>query len=216
MEYKLVRSARRSIALLVNKDGEVRVKAPLKTSIIIIDNFVTSKLAWIEKQLLKVSKNLAEIELLQNENEIFYLDGLLTLVASPQKLPKIIGSKLFYNEHKDKKIQVQQVLKQQARILLVDLSKEYSQLMGVTYNDLRLKDNATNWGSCSSKRNLNFNWRIIMAPLEVVKYLVIHELCHLTHMNHSDTFWNRVAEFDPKWHLHDKWLKENGKLLQIF
>ena len=216
MEYKLVRSARRSIALLVNKEGEVRVKAPLKTSVIIIDNFVTSKLAWIEKQLLKVSKNLAEIELLQNENEIFYLDGLLTLVASPQKLPKIIGSKLFYNEHKDKKIQVQQVLKQQARILLVDLSREYSQLMGVTYNDLRLKDNATNWGSCSSKRNLNFNWRIIMAPLEVVKYLVIHELCHLTHMNHRNTFWNRVAEFDPKWRLHDKWLKENGRLLQIF
>ena len=216
MEYKLVRSARRSIALLVNKEGEVRVKAPLKTSVIIIDNFVTSKLAWIEKQLLKVSKNLAEIELLQNENEIFYLDGLLTLVASPQKLPKIIGSKLFYNEHKDKKIQVQQVLKQQARILLVDLSREYSQLMGVTYNDLRLKDNATNWGSCSSKRNLNFNWRIVMAPLEVVKYLVIHELCHLTHMNHRNTFWNRVAEFDPKWRLHDKWLKENGRLLQIF
>lgn len=86
------------------------------------------------------------------------------------------------------------------------LSKE----VGVSYNQVRIKDTKTRWGSCSSKKNLNFNFRLIMAPEAVMDYVIIHELCHLKHMNHSKEFWDTVAVYMPQYEKYKNWLKENG------
>lgn len=73
---------------------------------------------------------------------------------------------------------------------------------------IRIKDVKSRWGSCSSKRNLNFNWRLVMAPMEVLDYVVVHELCHLKEMNHSKNFWRLVEEIQPDYKKHKNWLKE--------
>ncbi|MBO5197100.1 MAG: M48 family metallopeptidase [Lachnospiraceae bacterium] len=86
----------------------------------------------------------------------------------------------------------------------------YARVMKESYHDIRIKDQKTRWGSCSSKRNLNFSWRIIMAPTPVMDYVIIHELSHLQHLDHSENFWARVAQFMPDYQEKQEWLKENG------
>ena len=86
----------------------------------------------------------------------------------------------------------------------------YAGKMGVTYGRIRIKDQKTLWGSCSSRKNLNFNWRLVMAPGEVLDYVVVHELCHLKHMNHSAEFWDCVEEILPEYREHRRWLKVHG------
>lgn len=84
---------------------------------------------------------------------------------------------------------------------------------GFKYRDIRVKNQMTRYGSCSSKGNLNFNWKVIMAPAEVVDYLLAHELSHLGQMNHSAKFWALVARACPQYEKHRKWLKAKGHTL---
>ena len=83
-------------------------------------------------------------------------------------------------------------------------------------NNIFIKSQKTRWGSCSSKGNLNFNWKLVMAPLEVIEYVVIHELCHRLEMNHSKQFWDNVQIMCPNYKTHKKWLKDNHFRLTIW
>lgn len=105
--------------------------------------------------------------------------------------------------------------KVQARNLFKQKLDDQAKRMQVTYRDFRLKDQRTRWGSCSSRGNLNLNWRIIMAPDKVIDYLIIHELAHLTHLNHSPEFWQRVKTFMPEYMTWRKWLKDHGHELVL-
>jgi predicted metal-dependent hydrolase len=91
----------------------------------------------------------------------------------------------------------------------------YSKLIKQPFRKIRVKDLSTRWGSCSSLRNLNFNYRIMLAPREVVEYLVVHEVAHLQYMNHSQYFWNLVEKLQPDYKKHLHWLKAYGHELQI-
>ncbi|HYE08847.1 MAG TPA: M48 family metallopeptidase [Patescibacteria group bacterium] len=100
-----------------------------------------------------------------------------------------------------------------AEELIKKRTAEYSNLIGVNYNTIRIKDTKTRWGSCSSKGNLNFNFRILMAPEQVMDYIIVHELCHLRYMNHGKDFWNTVAQYMPDYEKKKEWLKVNGMKL---
>jgi len=86
---------------------------------------------------------------------------------------------------------------------------------GLGYQRVFIRDQKTRWGSCSRQGNLNFNWRLVMAPPEVLDYVIIHELMHLTEPNHSKNFWELVGRFCPDYRVHREWLKKNGKKLYI-
>ena len=86
----------------------------------------------------------------------------------------------------------------------------YAEKLGVSYGKITLRQQKTRWGSCSSEKNLNFNWKLILAPPEVLDYVVIHELCHLKEMNHSKAFWDEVGKVMPEYETYKLWLKENG------
>lgn len=83
------------------------------------------------------------------------------------------------------------------------------------YSTLSIRDQKSRWGSCSSRGTLSFNYRLIFAPPRVLDYVVVHELCHLTHMNHSKNFWNLVAQVMPDYKQHKKWLREHGQELNL-
>ena len=87
--------------------------------------------------------------------------------------------------------------------------------MDLEYNQVRIKGNKSRWGSCSSKKNINLNWALLMAPMNVSDYVVIHELCHLKEMNHSKDFWKLVQKYDPNFKEHIKWLKNHQHWLKI-
>lgn len=91
----------------------------------------------------------------------------------------------------------------------------YHELTGGNYTKITIRDQKTRWGSCSSNGTLSFNYRLMLAPPRVLDYVVVHELCHLTHMNHSKDFWNMVSSILPDYKEYRKWLKENGHTLQF-
>ncbi len=107
-------------------------------------------------------------------------------------------------------------LREKAKEAIAERTMEYSKVIGVSYNNIRIKDTKSRWGSCSSKGNLNFSWRIIMAPAAVMDYIIIHELCHLIHMNHSKEYWETVEQYMPDYKRHKEWLKVNGAKLRIY
>lgn len=100
-----------------------------------------------------------------------------------------------------------------AREMLAKKTTVWAAKIGVSPQRICIKEQKTRWGSCSSKGNINYNWRIIMAPLPVIDYLVIHELCHLLVPNHSCQFWNQVAKYLPDFKQHREWLRNNERLL---
>lgn len=86
-------------------------------------------------------------------------------------------------------------------------------LTGGSFNRITVRDQKTRWGSCSARGTLSFNWRLMLAPPAVLDYVVVHELCHLTHMDHSKAFWSLVESVCPNYRAHRKWLKEHGQEL---
>ncbi len=104
---------------------------------------------------------------------------------------------------------LEQWLQTRAKTLITSKVKLFSQKMGLSYNRVVIRDQKSRWGSCSCLKNLNFNWRLIMAPEPVMDYVIVHELCHLKEMSHSKSFWNLVARYCPNWHDYRDWLDEH-------
>lgn len=100
-----------------------------------------------------------------------------------------------------------------ARPIIYLKVEAYARRLGVTYGRVSIKEQKSRWGSCSSKGNLNFNWKLVLAPPEILDYVVVHELCHLKEMNHSPAFWELVEQIVPDYKEKRKWLKDNGSML---
>lgn len=103
-------------------------------------------------------------------------------------------------------------LANKALVVIPEKVKKYAVLVGVTYGRITIRNQRSRWGSCSSKGNLNFNCLLMLFPDEVIDYVVVHELCHRKHMNHSAAFYAEVERVFPEYRRCQKWLKENGGL----
>ena len=105
--------------------------------------------------------------------------------------------------------------RQAAREYFTKRCAHYHPFTGGCYRRITIRDQKTRWGSCSSTGTLSFNYRLMFAPPRVLDYVVVHELCHLTHMNHSREFWNLVSAVMPDYQKYKAWLKEHGQELNI-
>jgi predicted metal-dependent hydrolase len=103
-----------------------------------------------------------------------------------------------------------------ARELVTMLAAEEAAALGVSYERIAIRDQRTRWGSCSSRGTLSFNWRLVLAPFDVLDYVVVHELCHLREPNHSPRFWRLVASRRPGWRAQRDWLRDFGPELLAF
>jgi predicted metal-dependent hydrolase len=103
-----------------------------------------------------------------------------------------------------------------AREIVSALAEEEADALGVTYRQIRIGSQRTLWGSCSPRGVLSFNWHLVLAPFEVLDYVVVHELCHLHALDHSRRFWKLVEARRPDWRNHREWLREYGAELLAF
>jgi predicted metal-dependent hydrolase len=108
----------------------------------------------------------------------------------------------------DKKLE--SFLKKTARVYITTRTKQSADTMHIQYGTITLRKQDTRWGSCSSTGNLNFNWRLVHAPVAYIDYVIIHELAHRVHMNHSSSFWQLVEKYDPEYRIHKLWFKQHG------
>jgi predicted metal-dependent hydrolase len=103
-----------------------------------------------------------------------------------------------------------------ARRLVSHLARQEAERIGVSYRRIRIGGQRTLWGSCSPRGTLSFNWRLVLAPPEVLDYVVVHELCHLRVPNHSPRFWELVGRHRPRWREQREWLRDHGQELMAF
>lgn len=182
ISYKLIRSARKTIALQINQEGELIVRAPNRCRKSDIEAFIAEKQDWVlekQREMQDRKQQLAQRREAQPEwKEEDYIKA-----------------------------------RSLARMVFEQKVSLYAQLMQVSYGRISIRDQKTRWGSCSARGNLNFNWRLILAPEEVLDYVVVHELAHRKEMNHSERFWAQVAAVLPDYRRRRQWLKQNGELL---
>lgn len=174
--YELIYSSRRTLAVQITSGGQVKVRAPRRTSKASIEHFLTEKQDWILKYLTKAAE--------RSE-------------PAPPPLP----------EHERRRYM------ETARDIFTRKAAYYASVMQVTYGRISIREQKTRWGSCSSNGNLNFNWRLIFAPEDVLDYIVVHELAHRKEMNHSPAFYAVVASVLPDYKKEQRWLKEHGNSL---
>ncbi|MCX8055629.1 MAG: M48 family metallopeptidase [Ignavibacteria bacterium] len=216
---KIIRSNRKTIALKIDNQCNLIIKAPASVPLSYIQKIVQQKQNWIIAKKIEVqnrkkfTRNLsngAKITIFGNDYFINYVDNLqFALHLKNDQL--LIASDL--SKH------IKPLLKQ----LIIKMAKEYfsvnvakwASVMELKYNRISIKNTVSRWGSCSSLGNLNFNWKLAFAPLEVIDYIIIHELSHLRHLNHSSDFWNEVRKYCPEYKKHKKWLKDNVQLLEL-
>lgn len=143
-----------------------------------------------------------------------YLGSQRELVVEPARRNRLTESTIRLRKSAVAQSSVKRALenfyRERARERFTDRADHYAPRMGVEYEQIEVRNQKTKWGSCTSSGTLGLNWRLLMAPPEIVEYIVIHELAHLREMNHSEAFWKIVGAFDPEWEDHRAWLREHS------
>ena len=217
---KIIRSKRRTIALEVARDARLIVRAPYRTPLHFIEKVVFKKRFWIkEKQEIVRDRRKKVIpkEFISGEG-FLYLGNMYKLEFIDDLDMPIVFNNGFKIARKNYDIAKEILIawyKAQAYQKISERVNWHSSLSGLKYNKIKISDAQKRWGSCSAKGNLNFSWRLIMAPLRVIDYVVVHELAHLEEKNHSKRFWNKIKIMLPDYEQYRDWLKENRYLLDI-
>ena len=216
MDIQIIYSQRRTVSLMVNREGQVMVRAPKHTPLRFIEGLIEKRRDWIRQALEHYYRNpgkqFTEGELflyLGKEYPLRVLDGYRSRLVfenafyiSRVKLPA--AKKLFQDWYR-----------QQAKEILQKRTAYHANNMGLRFKKITIRDTSSRWGSCSSAGNLNFSCRLIMAPPEIADYVVVHELAHLQHQNHSKQFWQLVGRYCPDYLQKRKWLHANGNSLRV-
>ena len=211
-KYTLTRSKRKTVAIYI-RDGRVEVRAPLKMPKHDIDRFVASKEKWIAGKLVKSSEQAQRREnfTLAYGDTVTYAGKQYPITAKTGKRVGFDGDS-FYMPPDLSQEQIKYACVQIYRLLAKrDLTKkamEFSKRMAVTPIAVKINAAKTRWGSCSGKKSINFSWRLIMADEDVIDYVVVHELAHITQLNHSAKFWAIVESILPDYKERQKRLKE--------
>jgi predicted metal-dependent hydrolase len=217
IDYSLTRSGRKkTISIYIERDGEISVLAPELISMAKIEEIIESKRLWIYKGLAEwedLNAKRIKREFVSGESFPYLGRNYRLKIADNQTKPLILKNghfciqakslskadeifKEFYREKGIKKIK--------------DRIKYFQGKLGAQPNQIRILELKHRWASCSAKGNLNFHWKCIQLPLSVLDYIVVHELTHIAHSNHTKAFWNQIDKVIPDYQERKQWLKVNG------
>jgi len=214
--YEVVRSNRKTIALVVDSNATLVVRAPFSVSDCEIKAVVDKKQFWINekrKQVEVFGIHHPKVEM-KNGAAVMYLGNSYTITKEAVNTFKVLEP--FIHAPKNATVETfVNWLKEEALTIITDRVSKYATLMGVEYSKINLTDARARWGSCSTKNALNFAWRLIMCPVSVIDYVVVHELSHTIYKSHSPLFWARVKTILPDYLESQEWLKVNRKLMEI-
>ena len=218
---KLIRSKRKTIGLEVTRDTRLIVRAPRKVPLEYIKKFIFEKRFWIKrKQKIAQEKfqNVVSRKFVNGEGFLYLGDTYRLNIINQANTPLSLDQEFkILNSHLSNARQVFiDWYKRRAYQKISERVNWYSVSSGFKYNKIGITNAQKRWGSCSSaKGNLYFSWRLIMAPLRVIDYVVAHEIAHLQEKNHANKFWNKVRILFPNYQESQRWLKSNGHLLVV-
>lgn len=215
---KLVRSKRKTLSLIVERDGTLTVRAPLRLKEADIHRFIEAKSRWIERKQAAARKTMPVPRRYVDGETFWYLGKKIPLRLVRDRRPALVmddAFKLARSAQPRASSVFEAWYKKQARSVLTGRVAFYAREYGFDVEKIRISSARMRWGSCSAKKTLSFTWRLVMAPPEVIDYVVVHELCHLRELNHSKAFWTQVEAVLPDYKPRRKWLKEHGLQLNL-
>ena len=220
----IIKSKRRKTTALKIKDGKVSIHIPHHLADSIAQEFVLEKTAWIQQKLqLQYQQQPIEKQFINGEGFLF-LGKSYPLQLIDQNRPASVRKNtqsldLYGRQKRLSKKALRTVLinwyKQQATNYLTSRTAHIAQQLNISPRSITVKTYKARWGSCSKCADINYNWKLILAPVNIIDYVIIHELCHIQHFNHSSTFWSLVACFCPTFKQDRLWLKQHSFNLNL-
>jgi predicted metal-dependent hydrolase len=226
LDYTVRRSDRARRARIQVTAAGVEVVVPRRLSLDEVEPFVASKRSWIERTLLRMQTAEAERPrpLLEDGGEVPYLGvrlGLRVRVEPTRTRSHVArrGDELVVAVAKPGRAAVEAALERwyraQARVEVAARLDDAVARVGESYTGLQIRGQRTRWASCSSKGAMSFNWRLLLAPPEILDYVVEHEVAHLEIHDHSQRFWSLLASRRPGYRDEERWLRRNGATLRL-
>lgn len=223
LSIRIVRSQRKSISLHIKPEGII-LRAPLYSPALALKAFALSKIDWLRKHHVKIQSQRLIREYIDGETWLLFGQNITLRTATGktsntlynpemQELTIIIGSRVKHTRTFVKQ-QMHSWYKEMALDYLETRVPKLANEMQLDYKNINARDYKARWGSCSSTGNLSFNWRIFMAPTTVIDSVIVHELAHIKHFNHSKQFWNLVYSNCPEYKKQHAWLKKHQYQLQ--
>ena len=173
------------------------------------ENWINRKKRLIENQIKDITNN---------KNKLLYLGSLFPINLKHNASKELIftGEEFIANsiEPNPLSLSIKKWYKKKFREIAIPRVTYFARQHNLMVNQIRIKNQKTMWGSCSSKNNINLNYLLIMAPMGVIDYVIVHELAHTIHRNHSVDFWSSVESIMPDYKEHKQWLKVNGYKLR--
>lgn len=217
---KIIRTNRKTIAIGVDYEGRLFVRAPRQTSKKMIQQVVEKHSSWIILKQEEANHRLSNLKTItfKEGDQFLFLGNYYPLVHVSHEQPPLLLNGQFELSVSYIK-QAEQVFiswyRERAREILQERVDKIAGENGFSYKRIRISSAQKRWGSCNSEKGLNFTWKLVMAPIDTIDYVVTHELVHTEIRNHSREFWERVESVYPGYREQEKWLKENGHLLEI-
>ncbi|MBZ9613558.1 M48 family metallopeptidase [Rheinheimera maricola] len=214
---------RRSIALQV-KQGQLSVRAPLGCSLLDVEALVVSKQSWVLKHLQHNKSQIAPDWLMLQQLPYLGDTLMVSILSGKRQWVEMSGNQIYLwvsnkckaDDMTKKAAELaRKWYQQQAHIWFVERVSYWQQLMNLYPGVMVVGNWKTKWGYCKSDAEVGFNWRLLMGPAWVADYVVIHELAHLKHLNHSREFWRLVEQYCPQRRLAIEWLKQNQYWMTI-
>lgn len=223
LSIEVVRTKRRKTASIKIIDGLVQAIVPDQLSDARVEELIQKRTPWIRRKLREQSQAVTPKPKEYVSGESFTYLGRnfrLKVLRGNDREVKLKGGYLevgLPKKSKDGDIRNALVEWYESHALerLIEKTNRYAGIMGVSPNSISVRDYKSRWGSCSSKGEISYNWRIIISPHHIVDYVVVHELCHLKHPNHSPAYWKSVKREISDYEVCRQWLKEQGSSLVI-
>ena len=213
--YNLILKNKKNISIKLDYNGEAIVYAPIDISIGYIEDLLVKKQKWIIDNYNKIISD-------NTSNKIMFLGKEFFLKIENSNFEKIeikeevITIKTKNTNSDNVKLTLSNWFREQANSIIIKRAIELSNECSLCPSKILIRNQKTRWGSCNTKREIRLNWRLILTPHYVMDYIIIHELSHLKHMNHSSDFWKLVESYNKDYKKAEKWLKENGiKIMRI-
>ena len=218
--HKIIKSNRKTLSISVNDNAELIVRAPKRISNDQIKEFITEKANWINNKQTLMRTRLNDVKERTKYAPLFRRPIPNKNNPNQRQSKEIIfnGKEFITNlQNKDAlNLSLKFWYKKKFKEVAIPRLFYFANKHNLKINQVRIKEQKTLWGSCSSKNNINLNYLLIMAPLKVIDYVIIHELVHTIHKNHSENFWKSVASIMPNYDDARHWLKENGYKLRNY
>ena len=216
---RIIRSRRRTISLEVTKEATLIVRAPLRAPVQIIDRFIREKQDWIEKKLTEArSRPEAPHRTFANGELFMFLGKTYPLEVLPESDAGISLCEKFYigeSRLPECRDLLRAWYEQRAMEIFPARVTGFAAILDYRPKKIRVSDTRRRWASCSTSGTLSFCWRLVLAPPEVIDYVIVHELVHMRQPDHSPRFWEKVGQAMPGYKEHREWLRTHERMLEL-